>query len=495
MDFILKLFLNIFPRPDFGDTNKSRLAGVLSDFAGVGLTFTVLFIAQGVMFNRFMSASNIYPLSLFGAFLLGLRFIIKRGMLVLAINSLGVAIGLLFLSLSRAFGTVFHIQVMMLCMGIMITTNTLGLATGFRFWVVYVLILIVGTAYPALFGHSPITLATAESQLAVAITMLSAFLGISNVMRNYLMTHAFIAREQRDDALEALQRSNEELAALLSTTSTKLDESLEHAKAQKAEHARLLALATMISGLSHELGSPMGTALSTSTSVREWALLLKDIASMEPEAALKLIARIDAGCELVSRNIFDANRLLNSFKQVSVDTVDDRLRHVKVLKIVEYCLVSMKDIAHDKGIDVLIDVPDSLSVETFKTTLERILYNIIENAIKHGLEKKPNAVLRIKASQDDETGLCHIEIYDNGWGIDPSSQRRIFEPFFTTKRGLGSIGMGLFIAHHLAVSVLKGSIQVESSGEGTLVRIDIPLKTPVLSIDRPATSTEPASLH
>jgi CheY-like chemotaxis protein len=68
-----------------------------------------------------------------------------------------------------------------------------------------------------------------------------------------------------------------------------------------------------------------------------------------------------------------------------------------------------------------------------------------------------------------------IEIADNGCGMDAATLARAYEPFFTTKRfGHGS-GLGLSMAYGL-VKQSGGGITLESQpGEGTTVRLVLPL--------------------
>lgn len=80
-----------------------------------------------------------------------------------------------------------------------------------------------------------------------------------------------------------------------------------------------------------------------------------------------------------------------------------------------------------------------------------------------------------------------LEVSDSGCGMSTETQKRIFDPFFTTKfvgRGLGlSVVLGTVRAH-------GGRIAVESvAGQGTTVRVLLPLSSPMLSIPVAPTAT------
>ena len=69
----------------------------------------------------------------------------------------------------------------------------------------------------------------------------------------------------------------------------------------------------------------------------------------------------------------------------------------------------------------------------------------------------------------------HIQVKDNGCGMDKETLRQIFDPFFTTKKGGEGTGLGLALAEQIMMSH-KGYISVESKkGEGSTFHIYLPV--------------------
>ncbi len=71
--------------------------------------------------------------------------------------------------------------------------------------------------------------------------------------------------------------------------------------------------------------------------------------------------------------------------------------------------------------------------------------------------------------------VVSICVADNGSGVPTSLRRRIFEPFFSTKEAKGP-GLGLWVCKNL-VEKYGGSIRLRSSGQGTVFRVCLPMKS------------------
>lgn len=115
---------------------------------------------------------------------------------------------------------------------------------------------------------------------------------------------------------------------------------------------------------------------------------------------------------------------------------------------------------------------ENISVNIPATTLEQILRNLMENAIKYN-ENDPKII--IEAWED--TSKVIITVSDNGVGIKKESLSKIFDRFYTAdearSKNKGGSGLGLSIVQRLVVAY-KGSINVESNQNGTKFSIYFP---------------------
>ena len=118
----------------------------------------------------------------------------------------------------------------------------------------------------------------------------------------------------------------------------------------------------------------------------------------------------------------------------------------------------------------------SLSVD-FETTqqipLLALLNNLTANAVE-SIEQKGEIELTVF----EEAAYTYFILKDTGKGILEEDLPIIFEAGYTTKfndHGVAATGIGLSHVQHI-IQTLEGQIQVESSDEETIFRIQIPTK-------------------
>jgi two-component system, NtrC family, nitrogen regulation sensor histidine kinase NtrY len=115
-----------------------------------------------------------------------------------------------------------------------------------------------------------------------------------------------------------------------------------------------------------------------------------------------------------------------------------------------------------KEIDMMLDIPESLTISADESLVEQVLINLVTNSI-HALENRSHKRIDIRGLQEDQSVI--LEVHDTGKGIPDKEQREIFVPFFSTKKE-GS-GIGLSLSKQI-MSLHGGRIRVASKvDEGT----------------------------
>ncbi|MBN2299496.1 MAG: HAMP domain-containing protein [Deltaproteobacteria bacterium] len=129
-------------------------------------------------------------------------------------------------------------------------------------------------------------------------------------------------------------------------------------------------------------------------------------------------------------------------------------------------------VAENKGIDLVEDISrERLLVKGDRSRLQRVLANLIDNALKH---TNPPGKIVIKAIRAD--GSIRISVTDTGTGIEEHDLPHIFERFYRGDKSRSTPGSGLGLA--LVQSIVrahKGDTEVLSSpGKGSTFTFFIP---------------------
>lgn len=130
-----------------------------------------------------------------------------------------------------------------------------------------------------------------------------------------------------------------------------------------------------------------------------------------------------------------------------------------------------QSIAQEKSLRLSAEVPRSVTMQSDKSKIQRIIANLLDNAIKYTL---PGGSIRIKI--EDHGGTVSMIFEDTGIGIPPSDIPRVFERFYRcdASRSEPGIGLGLSLVKAIA-EAFGGSVSVRSSlHKGSIFTVILP---------------------
>ena len=118
-----------------------------------------------------------------------------------------------------------------------------------------------------------------------------------------------------------------------------------------------------------------------------------------------------------------------------------------------------RPITEEKKINLKTDLPESITFKSDKKKMQRIVMNLLENAIKYTPE---NGTVAVSAAA--QNGEVRIDFEDTGMGISENDLPHIFERFYRCdrSRSQGGVGLGLSLVKAYTES-LNGTIQVDST--------------------------------
>ncbi|HET7591129.1 MAG TPA: HAMP domain-containing sensor histidine kinase [Solirubrobacterales bacterium] len=161
---------------------------------------------------------------------------------------------------------------------------------------------------------------------------------------------------------------------------------------------------------------------------------------------------------------------LFELSRIEAGDISWAMRQVELRELIDEAVSAMRAQAAERGVRVAADLPPGrLVARANAEKIQRILFNLIQNAIRH-TPADGSVTVRARAS----AGEVEIEVDDEGEGIPAASGERVFEPFYRAdpSRADGGAGLGLAISKAI-VEAHGGKIWFEPGTPGTRVRFTL----------------------
>ncbi|MFC0239747.1 sensor histidine kinase [Rhodopseudomonas telluris] len=289
----------------------------------------------------------------------------------------------------------------------------------------------------------------------------------------YLLSlYAVGAREYRARRLfettEALRRETARAEASL--------QALQATQAHLVQAEKLASLGQLVAGVAHEVSTPLGLALTTSTTMQGDVQGLSQMVGsgqVRRSELVRGIGRLEQGLQLTWQSLHRASEMIHTFKQVAVDQANEQQETFELQGWLGATFDKLKPLLARRGLAVDISVPPGVLLHSFPGALGQVMGILAFNAAEHGYPNGAGGVFTVTATQPDPATV-RIVCADRGVGITPELRDRIFDPFFTTSRDTGSAGLGLHIAFNLVVSTLGGTIELIEQESGAAFAIELP---------------------
>lgn len=200
------------------------------------------------------------------------------------------------------------------------------------------------------------------------------------------------------------------------------------------------AMAQVLTNISHDIRTPLTVLKGNS----EMLSNITNDPSM-PENVHAMAAKIDRKADDLISTIND----YFTMSKIASGDLPIKLKKENVSRLCQDTILDYYDLLEQKQFEVDIQIPDPpIFAYIDNEALQRILKNLIDNAIRHGGDGKYLS-LRLTTSN----GNSIIEIEDHGNGMSPQQQKQIFARNYTTARKSSGSGLGLAISKRLAEQI------------------------------------------
>lgn len=164
---------------------------------------------------------------------------------------------------------------------------------------------------------------------------------------------------------------------------------------------------------------------------------------------------------------------LFELSRLEAGEIDWSMRQVELALLVDETVAAMRPEARARHVDLQAQLGDEpLSAHADPERIQRVLFNLIRNAIHH-TPADGSVTVRAEARPD----AIEVEVADTGEGIPAADRSAVFEPFnrgSDTSRSGDGAGLGLAISRAI-VETHGGRIWIAPAEMGTRVRFSLPL--------------------
>lgn len=257
-------------------------------------------------------------------------------------------------------------------------------------------------------------------------------------------------------------------------------DNLKHTQDELLQREKLASLGALVAGVSHELNTPLGNAVTVSSSLLDQhrAFLQQLERGLTRSALDSFLHDVEESGRIIERNLQRASELIGNFKQLAVDQASDQRRSFSLLDVTNEITLTMRPCLRRAGVTLHASVSPALMLDSYPGPLGQVLLNLINNAVVHAFDHTDDKHVWISATCASERWL-RLAVTDNGSGIDSVYIKRVFDPFFTTRLGQGGSGLGLHITHTLVTGLLGGRVEVHNNEQGGAVfTVYLPLTAP-----------------
>lgn len=296
-----------------------------------------------------------------------------------------------------------------------------------------------------------------------------------------------LQRERRlEESAEKILKLNEgledqirERTQQLMSTNTELNiayTNLKEAQSMIVQNEKMAALGQMVSGVAHELNTPIGNAFTASTYIKSTATnLIERVNSgnVKKSEFVESVQEMFNGADIIFRNLNVASGLISNFKQIAVDHQSMEWREFNVYEILKGVVISFNIDLRNANVQLDLRCSEEFSMRSYPGAMVHIVSNLIRNSLLHGFNGREKGRIHMDVMSYEDRIM--IVYKDDGVGMSQETLQKIYDPFYTTKRAKGGTGLGMNIVFNYITNVLQGTIVCESIlGSGTTFRIELP---------------------
>lgn len=277
------------------------------------------------------------------------------------------------------------------------------------------------------------------------------------------------------DRTIALTEVNEELSA----SNLSLQETLEQLQMTQdklIESKKLSALSRVSIRIAHELGTPLGNAITTISYIaKETEKLQAGLQGHHSnnQAFDDYVSVVKKSSDLLEHQISKSIDIMGYIKELPTAYHLQSRKRVNIAEELSAAIKVIKENEVCPNHQIIEKCPQNLEIMGWDGTIKEIFERLLENSLKHGCLVGRQLVIEINVILEE--GYLKIDYKDNGRGMNPNEADYIFEPFYKGNMNSDSAGMGLTRIYNVVHLVMSGEVEFQTGYDvGVSVTIKIP---------------------
>jgi signal transduction histidine kinase len=274
-------------------------------------------------------------------------------------------------------------------------------------------------------------------------------------------------RRQLENANQDLENKVAERTQALDDLNRTLDQRVRDEIAKRKEQeqllihqSRLAAMGEMIGAIAHQWRQPLNALSLVLQNIQmqfRLGQLSEDSMRQLQDKAQQMILRM-------SQTIDEFRNFFKPAKQAETFQLAAAVRSAADI---------LEGMFRNHGIQLSLDCPEDIHLDGVPGEFSQVILNLLGNA-RDAVLAAHRADPAISVSARREGTLIHIEVRDNGTGIDPVHLHKIYEPYFTTKEEGKGTGIGLYMTKTIIENNMHGRVEARNLEQGASFSILLP---------------------
>lgn len=277
----------------------------------------------------------------------------------------------------------------------------------------------------------------------------------------FLLTRQIVGPIQRlDQAATEVARQNydsrvpvetEDELGRLAVTFNGMCSSIREARDELIRQERLATIGHLSTSIVHDLRNPLAAIYGGSEMLVDGDL---------PPAQIRRLAN----------NIYKASRRIQELLQDLLNISRGKVQSPEVCRIHDLVVAACEPLrasAQAQGVDIAINVPDTIEVSVERARIERVFFNLCSNSLE---AMEDGGLINISGAQTNGAVLIRVE--DTGPGISKELRSRLFQPFATAGKKNG-LGLGLALSRQTVIAH-GGDLWADTVPRGASLCVKLP---------------------